>query len=233
MRATMKILLISDLAGKIPDIPASTLEGIEFVLIAGDVTLGARSLKTLEKYFAKLSSLFPAPLPVYYIPGNHDHAFIMEPYPWTPENFTHMHGKTKVIPQDGFDILLIGFGGASIGLYNNFAFEEDEIYNSLKDLFETTEGIRLKPNTITIMFVHDVPRDSKLDKNYQGDHVGSLSIRGIIEKYKPSLVVGGHIHESPGIDKIGATLAINAGEGKYGHHAVIKIDNKGINCQLF
>ncbi|MFX0098862.1 MAG: metallophosphoesterase [Candidatus Hodarchaeota archaeon] len=227
----MKVLLLSDLAGKIPDIPANVVNQVDFALIAGDVTLGARSLKTLEKFFIKLANFLPAPLPVYFIPGNHDHAFIMEKYPWTPENFIELHGKTHVISGDP-DILLIGFGGASIGLYNNFAFTEDEIYASLKNLFQGSSGIRGKPTTRTILFVHDVPRNSKLDLNYRKEHVGSVSIRKIIEEFKPSLMVGGHIHESMAVDRIGPTLAVNAGEGKYGHYALITIEKNEISCKL-
>jgi len=58
----MKILLLSDLAGKTPEIDDEIIQLIDFVLIAGDVTLGAKSLSRAEKNFKKLSVIFPPPL---------------------------------------------------------------------------------------------------------------------------------------------------------------------------
>ncbi|MBA3687501.1 MAG: metallophosphoesterase [Chloroflexi bacterium] len=42
-------------------------------------------------------------------------------------------------------------------------------------------------------------------------NVGSTSVRGLIEHYQPILSLHGHIHESPGMSKIGKTVAINPG----------------------
>jgi Icc-related predicted phosphoesterase len=41
--------------------------------------------------------------------------------------------------------------------------------------------------------------------------VGSTSVRKVIEKYQPLLGLHGHIHESPGLVKIGKTRCINPG----------------------
>jgi uncharacterized protein len=60
----------------------------------------------------------------------------------------------------------------------------------------------------------------KLDANlrpvYEGGRpafipVGSVSVRKVIEKYQPLLGLHGHIHESPGLVKIGKTQCINPG----------------------
>jgi Icc-related predicted phosphoesterase len=45
----------------------------------------------------------------------------------------------------------------------------------------------------------------------QMGNVGSTSVRGLIEHYQPMLSLHGHIHESPGMSKIGRTMAINPG----------------------
>ena len=45
----------------------------------------------------------------------------------------------------------------------------------------------------------------------QTGNVGSTSVRGLIEHYQPMLSLHGHIHESPGMSKIGRTVAINPG----------------------
>ncbi len=38
--------------------------------------------------------------------------------------------------------------------------------------------------------------------------------------------MAGHIHESRGIDHIGQTIIVNAGEAKYGNHAIFDIKEK-------
>ena len=38
--------------------------------------------------------------------------------------------------------------------------------------------------------------------------------------------MAGHIHESRGVDKIGQTIIINAGEAKYNNYAIFDIKEK-------
>ena len=42
-------------------------------------------------------------------------------------------------------------------------------------------------------------------------NVGSSAVRQLIETYQPMLSLHGHIHESPGMSRIGSTMAINPG----------------------
>ena len=62
-------------------------------------------------------------------------------------------------------------------------------------------------------------------------HVGSMTVRRIIENYKPMLGIHGHIHEARGFVKIGRTLCINPGS-EYGEGilrgAIINLDEKGV-----
>ena len=58
--------------------------------------------------------------------------------------------------------------------------------------------------------------DATLRPVYEGGRpafipVGSKSVRKVIEKYQPLLGLHGHIHESPGLVKIGRTQCINPG----------------------
>ena len=58
--------------------------------------------------------------------------------------------------------------------------------------------------------------DATLRPVYEGGRpafipVGSKSVRRVIEKYQPLLGLHGHIHESPGLVKIGKTPCINPG----------------------
>lgn len=229
----MNILLCSDLAGRLPTILPEDLAIYDLVLIAGDVTLGAKSEKVAQTFMEKLGKMFPAPKPVYLIPGNHDYAVMAQQQPWFPPNFIQMHNKISI--NSSFGLRLIGFGGAKIGILNNFAFDDAEIYARLNQLFKVLQNpITNVVSTpmVKILFVHDPPFNSKLDYTYTHEHVGSQSIRQIIEKYQPDLAVAGHIHESIGKDKIGNTICVNAGEAKNGHYAMIRIENGVIDIKF-
>jgi len=65
----------------------------------------------------------------------------------------------------------------------------------------------------------------------QYEHVGSKSLRKIIERYQPLIGLHGHIHESGGVDKIGKTIVLNPGS-EYSEGVlrgfIIEIDRAGI-----
>ena len=66
-----------------------------------------------------------------------------------------------------------------------------------------------------------MPFNTKLDKITDkkslryGYHYGSLVARKMIDKYRPLVCIGGHMHEHFGKDKVGKTICINAGFGSY------------------
>ncbi len=233
-----RFLLISDTAGKALDIPRDVVDDAAFVLHAGDVTLGAKHDHTFTRAFQKLGSIFPPPKNVYYIPGNHDSPALATPG-WGPDNFILVHDAISTIqggslPNVDDDVTIIGFGGATLGLYNNFAFSDEEIFTRLDSLFTRFEARQEESGrkNLTILLVHDPPADSTLDFTFQKTHVGSRSVRLIIEKYQPDIVVAGHIHESPGVDRIGRALCVNAGEAKSGRYAIISVNGGIIEAQL-
>jgi len=45
----------------------------------------------------------------------------------------------------------------------------------------------------------------------QYEHVGSTAVRKVIEEFQPKMGLHGHIHESPGIFKLGRTMCFNPG----------------------
>jgi len=61
---------------------------------------------------------------------------------------------------------------------------------------------------------HAPPYNTKIDKtivNGKWEHVGSRSVRDLIEKYQPLLGLHGHVHESSDKDKIENTIILNPG----------------------
>jgi len=81
------------------------------------------------------------------------------------------------------------------------------------------------------VLVTHVPPYNTQDKIFLGMHGGSKELRETIDKYKPRLVLCGHIHEDPGYMKTGKTLVVNCSMGKRGEGAIINI-NKEITVKM-
>lgn len=98
---------------------------------------------------------------------------------------------------------------------------EDELANKLERTISKLRNIKT-----SFFCFHVPPYDSVIDKAakldaqlrpiYEGGRpvmipVGSVAVRRAIEKYQPLLGLHGHIHESPGIYRIGKTQCLNPG----------------------
>lgn len=81
------------------------------------------------------------------------------------------------------------------------------------------------------VLISHVPPHGLQDKVYLGMHAGSKELREIIDKYKPRLVLCGHIHEDPGYTKINNTIVVNCSMGKRKEGALVKI-NKDITVKM-
>lgn len=103
-------------------------------------------------------------------------------------------------------------------------------YNKLKD--QLTFAVKMKDRKLPLIFVsHNVPHKTKLDKIKMKNnvnekkHAGSTVVRWFIQRYKPLLSIGGHVHEGVGKEKLGNTLCINAG-GAHETQVLIELDEK-------
>lgn len=92
----------------------------------------------------------------------------------------------------------------------------------------------LKPPAGPWVFVaHAPPFDSHLDRSYEKSPWGSRAVREAIEKFRPTLSLHGHIHESPVVtgqyqQQIGKTVAVNPGQTRAQlSYAVIDFDVAG------
>ena len=64
----------------------------------------------------------------------------------------------------------------------------------------------------TVYVVHTPPFATKLDRLRGITPIGSRALRTFIERRRPPLTLHGHVHESPGVDRLGTTVSVNPGD---------------------
>lgn len=197
---TMKILATGDIHGDVS--LAKKLakrakdEGVELVLITGDITHFDQSVDGLIGPFKKAGKK------VLFIPGNHDSFatadFLAEIY-----GIKNIHGYSVKYDEIG----IFGCGFANIGPNQ---ISEKEIFETLK---KGNDGIKYLKKKIMMTHVH--PSKTKMEK-FSNFVKGSDGVRKAVEEFKPDILVCSHVHEAQGIEeKIGNTRVINVGkEGK-------------------
>jgi len=219
----MRILVISDMHGNMTNLSkiVDTIDEnkIDLVLSSGDfaddyqVPQGFDILNIIDMFVQKIVALGK---PFLAVPGNVDPLDIIDVF---EEYKINAHNKKQKIA----GTTVIGWGGALTPFNTSFEPTEEETKTSLTKL-----GAGIKEDFILLL--HNPPKGIKLDL-INDQHVGSQAIRDFIDKKQPLLAVSAHIHESPGIDKIGRTTVFYPGtvaEGKYG---IIDINGKTVKCQ--
>jgi Icc-related predicted phosphoesterase len=179
--------------------------------------------------------------------GNYDHKTINDQYPsenwreewkWVRQDFfSKIIKKYKNIKRFDYKyakfgglIFIGGYGHSSPGRVKSRAYQKHK--RKLDNLFKK---FRKENKEGRVIFVfHNMPYNCKLDKirdkeapkESYGRHYGSKLIRRIINKHKPILGIGGHMHENQGKIKIGKTTVINTGAVMEGKAALIEFDDK-------
>lgn len=206
----MKILAVGDLHGDHRKIRQYLKHNrVDLVIITGDITqFGPAELA--EEILNDLSSF---DIPVLAIPGNCDPESIHGKI--DNSRAVNIHGRSMVINGIG----ICGFGGSNPTPFDTpLEFEEVQIYDEAS---KVVKGISREK--ISLFISHAPPYGTKTDLLPSGEHVGSTSIRKIIEENQPTLNVCGHIHESMGADQIGNTTTVNPGELSLGYGCLIHI----------
>ena len=168
-------------------------EKVDLVVLCGDLT-GWLETKDLIKPFKEKDKK------VLIIPGNHD-SFATIDFLANLYGVKNIHGYSVKYNEIGF----FGAGGADIG---PGTISEKELMETLEKAYNGIKGIEKK-----IMVTHMHPSPSLSE--FSGVQ-GSKSITKAIKKFKPDILLHGHIHEAAGIEeKIESTRVINVGkEGK-------------------
>ncbi|MGC9157041.1 MAG: metallophosphoesterase family protein [Candidatus Micrarchaeia archaeon] len=144
---------------------------------------------------------------MYVIPGNDDYNEVAE-YVAKKAGECVVPFDNKVVEVQGYSLLGYGYSNPTPWRTPREK-EEKEIYSDLKKLVEKVDGEK------AIYVIHAPPYKTEIDKApklgsdmrqsaYEFQHVGSVSVRRIIEEVPPSLGLHGHVHESGGIDFVEA-----------------------------
>jgi Icc-related predicted phosphoesterase len=188
----MKVAIISDLHGFLPELP----DVVDVLIIAGDICpvvdhgLDRQSL-WLSTEFKEWLERQPAHFKVG-VAGNHD--FALEKFrfdlPWTYlDNSSTQYGGLAM------------WGTPLSGRFGKWAFMRDE-----EDLNRTFVDIDPYAD---IVIAHGPPKGYG-DECQNGYHAGSPSLTTRIREIKPALTVTGHIHEARGIYATGWSTIVNA-----------------------
>jgi Icc-related predicted phosphoesterase len=202
---------------------------LPYVCSKEDVEAMSQNQDLVEKIFEQLEvemvkdwlSLVPSKAPgvkVIFHPGNDD-KFVLDDVLRSSPYVTF--AEESVVSFDEYhEAACVGWSNPTPWHSPRECSEED-----LREKLEKTVSQLKSVETSSFCF-HVPPYNStidmapKLDANlrpvYEGGRpafipVGSTSVRKMIEKYQPLLGLHGHIHESPGLVKIGRTQCINPG----------------------
>jgi Icc-related predicted phosphoesterase len=202
----MRFLAVTDFHGnyaKAVDI-LNKAGAVDGTLIAGDLT----EFGPAEKAKQIIDML---PRPVLAVPGNCD-----------PKEVVRILEREDVclhrerITFDG--ITFVGIGGSNPTPFGTpFELSEDEIRMALEELVKGVKG--------PMVLLSHAPPKGYQDRIPNGVHVGSEAVAAMGPKFK--VIVCGHIHEDPGVSKMGDTIVVNPGVAGEGNAAIIEIDEKG------
>ncbi len=183
----VRVLAFSDIHNDWTTLRALLQEKADCYVCAGDLTYNEKGIKEAYEIMRQYLDR------IYIVPGNNE----------TPETIAtlfprHVHGR--VLECMGLRIGGIG-GTKKTPWHSAFDWDEEYAYSVLEKLGETD-----------IFVSHCPPSGTTLAKTATGKDVGSDAIRWYIDTYQPEYAVVGHVHERAGVvEKIGKTVAINAG----------------------
>jgi uncharacterized protein len=161
-------------------------------------------------------------IPAYVMLGNDDYPDLAEAL---------LPGRHMVNAEDKIVELPGGFEMISLGYSNPTPWNSPRELNE-GDLQDRINAMaqRLERPDRAIFNLHCPPHGTHLDQAAQLDDefrpvvkagqvsmipVGSIAVREAIEQYQPVVGLHGHVHESPGAQRLGRTLALNPGS-EYG-----------------
>jgi uncharacterized protein len=221
----MKALCIADIHGDITTLSRLNASiphaDVDLILLLGDYSRGYEDPVENSQDIMRIVEMFEG-YRIGAIPGNCDQKEIVD---YFIREGINLH---KTVMKTG-DVTLVGLGGSNPTPFNTpFELSEEEIMKDLENLHKSvSEG------SDVVLAVHAPPYGTKCDQVPDGTHVGSKSVRAIIEDKKPKMVICSHIHESGGqTDMIGETQIINLGRLSDGHAYMLDLEKIDISPYL-
>ena len=194
----MIVINIADIHGNEKPISemGEILSFADLIILSGDIThFGGK--KEASEIINKIKSFNPNILAV---SGNCD---TNEVDTLLEKEDIQLHGRA--IDMD--DVTIFGAGGSlPCPSPTPNVYTEEEFASIFGSSIQGMEDSSPK-----IMVSHNPPINTINDTLSSGDHVGSTTVRRVIEEIQPLVCFTGHIHEAPGIDEIGITKIVNPG----------------------
>lgn len=208
----MKITVISDIHADMTRLTAAApvLADSDVLVVSGDLTRHGDP-DELKDVVSRLLAVNETLLAV---PGNMDGPHSVQ---LLEELGVNLHGVSRKME-------LVRFAGAGGSTQTPFGtpFELPE-----SEIVALLEAGMKGPAERRVVVCHNPPYGTEVDRVMLGRHVGGRRIRTFVEKVKPDVFLSGHIHESPGIDRLGDTLLVNPGPFRRGGIGVVTIPDKG------
>ncbi|GAX61282.1 phosphoesterase [Candidatus Scalindua japonica] len=215
----MKIISFGDIHENLSNLIhlENDLKSADLIIVTGDLTNyngREEAEKVIEEIMRYNKNILAQP-------GNLDQPEVND---YLTEKGINLHGNGFIKDNIG----IFGVGGSNLTPFKTpTEFSENEIETFLLEGFDKVKDAEFK-----IMVPHMPPKETKLDIISAGFHVGSQSVRDFISKYKPDIVLSGHIHEARGSDIIENTALFNAGMFQQGGYVIITENPEGLSAEL-
>ncbi|MDQ1371659.1 MAG: uncharacterized protein QG582_573 [Candidatus Thermoplasmatota archaeon] len=149
------------------------------------------------------------------VPGNCDTDEMLR---MLEESGGSVHAKR--VKKAGLDFF--GFGGG-LPSSMNMPFEVEE-----EDMVAGLRSVAVRGG---VMVTHAPPKGAN-DLNRSGKHLGSEGLMGVVQEFRPRLVVSGHVHEARGEHAKDGTLFVNPGPAREGRYATVEL-GQTVQARLF
>lgn len=180
----------------------------QLVVYKPDVMVIAGDLSNYTKPERALERLNALPLPVLVIRGNTDLKRVEQRFEAYP-NLIPLHLKTVTIGKIPF----LGLSGTiPVPFRSRIRFKESDLFNRAAALVTAH----------TVLVAHPPPYGF-LDEVAGKIHAGSRKLYHLVVGRQPAFLLCGHIHERPGIVRIGRSLVVNCNVTRGRAGALIEI----------
>ncbi len=211
----MRILVLADIHSYLSQL-TGILEEVDFdlVMIAGDLThYRADDVLKIDSILSRYTD------EVFAVHGNCDfETSTLNVY----DSLKFLHAKSI----DAKDFIVHGVGGSTYTPFNTpTEYSEEEMESFVNKL-------EVKSSMLNILLSHSPPLGI-VDETMSGERAGSVAIRKRLSDF--DLVLCGHIHESPGVERVvegkREVIVVNPGPAAWGRFALVDVDD-GIRAKL-